>query len=77
MAADKTVFFLYAVRKREPQMAGESGPACGSWNTLVEQPTHGKSSSHRQARTAQKPHPLNEITKEDVTRGKNGHRGIR
>ena len=71
MAADKTVFFCTQCGNETRKWLGKC-PACGSWNTLVEQPVQGKASSHRHARTAQTPHPLNEITKEDVTRGKTG-----
>ncbi len=71
MAGDKTVFFCTQCGNETRKWLGKC-PACGSWNTLAEQPTHGKSPSQRRARAAQKPHPLNEIAKEDVSRGKTG-----
>lgn len=69
MANDKTLFFCTECGNESRKWMGKC-PACGSWNTLVEQPARDKKISGKKGADFQKPHKLQDIKKEDALRQK-------
>ena len=71
MAGAKTVFFCSQCGNETSKWMGKC-PACGSWNTMVEEPAQKKNSARKSTAGAAKPHSLTEISKEDAIRSKTG-----
>ncbi len=72
MAKDKTVFYCTDCGNESSKWMGKC-PACGSWNTMVEQPSNKKRTQGRVSSVIKsKPHNLKEVSKEDTSRLKTG-----
>lgn len=71
MANNKTVFYCTDCGNESRKWLGKC-PACGSWNTLVEQPAPDKNTKYVKSLVTSTPVHFKDIKKDDYTRKKTG-----